>query len=85
MLGDKKRVGGKRKGVVMKKRGFFKGRVVAIEGSKITIDVKPETREYVDKKTGEKKFVSSTFPEPDIPKIGSVVRVIFHEKDMVEK
>jgi len=69
----------------MKKRGFFKGRVVAIEGTRITIDVKPETREYVDKKTGEKKFVSSAFPEPDIPKIGSVARVIFHEKDMVEK
>ena len=84
MLGDKKRVGGKREGVVMK-RGYFKGRVVAIEGTMITIDVKPETREYIDKKTGEKKFVSSAFPEPDIPKIGSVARVIFHEKDMVEK
>jgi hypothetical protein len=69
----------------VKKRGYFKGRVVAIEGTRITIDVKPEPREYVDKKTGERKFVSSAFPKPDIPKIGSVARVIFHEKDMVKK
>jgi hypothetical protein len=68
-----------------KKRGFFKGRVVAIEGTRITIDVKPETREYIDIKTGQKKVISSAFPEPDIPRIGSVARVIFHEKDVVEK
>lgn len=66
-----------------KEKGRFKGRVVAVEGTKITIDTKEETREYKDKKTGETKFVSSAFPKSDIPKIGSVVRCIFHQKDAV--
>jgi len=69
----------------MKKRGYFKGRVVEVEGTRITIDVKSESREYVDKITGERKFLVSAFPQPDIPKIGSVARVIFHEKDIEKK
>lgn len=59
----------------------FKGRVSKIEGTKITIDVKSETRVYVDPKTGEKKIISSAWLKPDYPKIGAVVRGLFHNKD----
>jgi len=60
-----------------KEKGHFKGRVVDISGSKITIDIKAETREIIDKATGERKLVGSSWKSPDMPKIGQVVRGIF--------
>jgi len=67
-----------------KTKGHFKGRVVAIEGSKITIDCKPETRYYYDPVTKEKRLIASAFPEPEFPRIGAVVRGIFSRKDTRE-
>jgi len=61
----------------------FKGRVVKREGTVICIDTKPEPREYMDSKTGEKRFVSSAWLKPEYPRIGSVVRCNFHNKDKV--
>jgi ABC-type enterochelin transport system substrate-binding protein len=59
----------------------FKGRVTEINGTKITIDVKPETREYIDEFTKEVKTLASAFPDPEMPKIGAVIRANFHNKD----
>lgn len=59
----------------------FKGRVSGIEGSKITINTKEETRSYTDMKTGETKIVTSAWSKPDVPKIGAVVRCNFHNRD----
>jgi hypothetical protein len=64
------------------RKGHFKGRVVEVSGTKITIDVKPETRYYTDPITKEKRFIASAFPKPDMPKIGAVVRGIFRRKDI---
>jgi hypothetical protein len=68
----------------MKIEGRFKGRVIAIEGSKIIIDCKPEPRYYYDPVTKEKRFIASAFPDPDFPRIGAVVRGIFRKKDARE-
>lgn len=68
----------------MTETGHFKGRVVGIDGTKITIDVKAETRKYTDPKTGEIKEVASAWERPEIPKIGAVARVIFRKRDLRE-
>ena len=64
------------------KKGYFKGRVVEISGSRITIDTKPETREYTDKKTGEKKVVKSAWMPPEIPPKGNNVKMKIRKKDL---
>jgi len=64
-----------------KEKGHFKGRVVEVSGSKIIIETKAETREIVDKATGERKIVGSSWKNPDMPKIGQVVRGIFRKED----
>lgn len=61
-------------------KGRFKGRVAKIEGSKITIDTKAETRRYTDKE-GNEIIVASAWEKPDIPKLGAIVRCNFHNKD----
>lgn len=63
-------------------KAFFKGRVTEINGSRITIDTKAEPRDYKDPKTGDVQFLSSAFEEPQFPKIGAVVRGIFHKRDL---
>ena len=68
-----------------KEKGYFKGRVVEVSGTRITIDVKDETRYYKDPKTGETRLISSAFPKPDMPRIGAVARVHLHGRDMIEK
>jgi hypothetical protein len=67
-----------------KEIGYFKGRVVEVSGTKITIDVKEETRAFKDK-AGGTRVINSAFPKPQIPKIGAVARCHFHSRDMVEK
>jgi hypothetical protein len=64
-----------------KEKGHFKGRVVEISGSKIVIDTKEETREIIDKTTGERKVISSVWKKPDMPKVNQIVRGIFHRED----
>ena len=70
-------------GSEVRDKGFFKGRVVEVSGTRITIDVKEETREYKDKTTGKIRLIASAFPKPDMPRIGAVARVHFHIKDVV--
>ena len=66
-----------------KEKGHFKGRVIKIEGSKIIIDTNPDTREFeIKNEEGKlKRILVSRWDKPDFPKIGDVVRGIFHRKD----
>jgi len=60
----------------MKRKGYFKGRVVEISGSKIVIDTKAETRVLKTAKGETVKLASWKSPNP-MPKVGDICRVIF--------
>ena len=64
----------------MSEKCRFKGRVVEVSGTKITIDVSGETREITDKKTGERKIISSAWQKPDMPEVNDIVRGIFRKR-----
>ena len=62
------------------KKGNFKGRVIEINGTKIIIDVKSETRKVKTDK-GEELLVASWDEPKAYPKIGDIVRGIFRVKE----
>lgn len=64
-----------------KEKGHFKGRAIEVSGSKIIIDTTSETREIIDKKTGERKTISSAWKKPDMPQVGDIVRGIFRKRE----
>ena len=65
---------------MVKRRGYFKGRVVKIEGSRITIDTKAEIRRVKSAKGEEIKSASWKKPDP-MPRVGDIVRCIFRVRE----
>lgn len=63
----------------MKKRGYFKGRVVEVRGSTVVIDTKADTRIIKTPEGEEFKTASWKSPDP-MPKVGDIVRCIFRVK-----
>jgi len=65
---------------MVKKRGYFKGRVIEVRGSVVVIDTKAELRRIKTPKGEEVKSAAWHKPDP-MPRVGDVVRCIFRVKD----
>ena len=64
----------------MKKKGYFKGRVIEVRGSIVVIDTKAEYRTI---KTKDGKLVKlAAWEKPErLPKVGDIVRCIFRVRE----
>lgn len=62
--------------IELKKRGYFKGRVIEVKGSIVVIDTKAEIRR-VKTVTGEEIKSAAWKPPDPMPKVGDIVRCIF--------
>jgi FKBP-type peptidyl-prolyl cis-trans isomerase 2 len=66
------------------KKGHFKGRVVEVSGTRVTIDTNPETRKLKIYKAGKlvEEIATQSWEKPNkYPPIGSIVRCIWRDRE----